>query len=70
MELLYVQVSESDIILQHLQFLAPHGCVRPERLPSAKFLSFTTLFRMLGPVLLTNWNRLGDFAQLNLTYLA
>ena len=34
--------------------------MRPDRPPSAKFLSFTTRFRILGPVLLTNWNRLGD----------
>ena len=60
--LLYVQFSESDIILQHLQFLAPHGWVRPDRPPSAKFLSFTTRFRILGPVFLTNWNKLGDFS--------
>ena len=60
--LLYVQFSESDIILQHLQFLASHGWVQPDRPPSAKFLSFTTQFRILGPVFLTNWNRLGAFA--------
>ena len=60
--LLYVQFSESDIILQHLQFRALHGWVRPDRPPSAKFLSFTTRFRILGPVFLANWNRLGDFS--------
>ena len=52
-----VHESLSDNILQLLQFRAPHGCVRPLCLPRARFLSLTTLFLMLGPVLLTNWNR-------------
>ena len=53
-----VQQSLSDNILQHLQLRAPQGSVRPFCLPRARLLSLTTRFLMLGPVLLTNWNRL------------
>ena len=34
--------------------------MRPDLPPSAKFLSFSTRFRVLGPVFFINWNRLGD----------
>ena len=54
--LLYSYDSLSEIILQHLQFRAPHCLVLPKRGPIAKSFNFTNLLLRFAPVFFTYWN--------------